>query len=173
MTFLITLLAILLPSTLVFADSNDYRLGPGDVVSIQVFGEQDLSMETRIGEKGMISYPFLGELGVLDKSPLALEKQILRGLKGPYLVDPKVNVTVVEYRKFYVNGEVESPGGYEFQPGLTVRKAISIAGGATERASSEKIYVIRENDRSQTPKQVGMGSTLRPGDILTVEESFF
>jgi polysaccharide biosynthesis/export protein VpsN len=68
---------------------------------------------------------------------------------------------------------VEKPGGYPFSPGLTVRKAISIAGGFKERASREKLSVIRDDDKAATPKRVDLSSPMFPGDILTVEESFF
>ena len=82
-------------------------------------------------------------------------------------------MTIEEYRNFFVNGMVEKPGGYPFAPGLTVRKAISIAGGFKERASREKINVIRDDDPTQTPRKVDLNAPVLPGDILTVEESFF
>ena len=64
-------------------------------------------------------------------------------------------------------------GGFQYAPGLTVRKAISIAGGFKERASKEKIFIIREDDPTQTPKKVDLNASVNPGDIITVEESFF
>ena len=82
-------------------------------------------------------------------------------------------MAIEEYRNFFVNGMVEKPGGYPFAPGLTVRKAISIAGGFKERASREKINVIRDDDPKQTPRKVDLSSAVLPGDILTIEESFF
>ena len=82
-------------------------------------------------------------------------------------------MTIVEYRNFFINGQVEKPGGYAFIPGLTVRKAVSLAGGFKERASKEKIFVIRDDDRSQTSKRVSQDDVVHPGDIITVEESFF
>ena len=85
----------------------------------------------------------------------------------------QVTVTIDEYRNFFVNGMVEKPGGYPYTPGLTVRKAISIAGGFKERASREKINIVREDDKSGTPKRVDLNTVVYPGDILTIEESFF
>jgi polysaccharide export outer membrane protein len=84
-----------------------------------------------------------------------------------------VTVSIDEYRNFYVNGMVEKPGGYPFSPGLTVRKAITIAGGFKERAARDKINVIHDDDPQQTPHKVDLNQALLPGDILTVEESFF
>jgi len=80
---------------------------------------------------------------------------------------------IEEYRNFFVNGMVEKPGGYPFSPGLTVRKAISLAGGFKERASREKLNIIRDDDPTQTPRRVNLNAAILPGDILTVEESFF
>jgi len=153
---------------------SNYRLGSGDVISIQVLGEEDLKREKiRLSDAATISYPILGEIKLFGKTVAELEAFIREGLKGRYLVNPQVTVTIIEYRSFYINGQVEKPGGYQFIPGLTVRKAISLAGGFKERASKEKIFVIRDNDRSQTSKRVGQDEVVQPGDIITVEESFF
>jgi polysaccharide export outer membrane protein len=154
--------------------ASNYRLGSGDVISIQVLGEEDLKREKiRLSDAATISYPILGEIRIAGKTQAELETLIRDGLKGRYLVNPQVTVTIVQYRDFYINGQVEKPGGYPFIPGLTVRKAVSLAGGFRERASKDKIFVIRENDRSQTPTRVGQEATVNPGDIITVEESFF
>jgi polysaccharide export outer membrane protein len=153
---------------------SNYRLGSGDVISIQVLGEEDLKREKiRLSDAATISYPILGEIKLFGKTVAELEALIREGLTGRYLVNPQVTVTINEYRSFYINGQVERPGGYPFIPGLTVRKAISLAGGFKERASKEKIFVIRDDDRSQTSKRVGQDEAVRPGDIITVEESFF
>jgi protein involved in polysaccharide export with SLBB domain len=178
--FLIVFLILFWGITQVFAgDSNaktglpDYALGTGDMVRIQVYDEDDLYLESRVSDRGTISYPFLGELKVSGLTPNQLEKIITSRLKGDYLINPKVSVDILEYRQFYVNGEVEEPGGFPFQPGITVRKAISIAGGFKERASKEKISIIHDDDPGGESKPVKLDAFIRPGDIITVEESFF
>ena len=156
------------------ASLSNYRLGSGDVISIQVLGEEDLRREKiRLSDAATISYPILGEIRLLGKTVSELETLIRTGLTGRYLVNPQVTVTIVEYRSFYINGQVEKPGGYQYIPGLTVRKAVSLAGGFRERASKEKIFVIRDNDPSKASKRVSQDETIHPGDIITVEESFF
>lgn len=159
------------PAPVVVEDSS-YQLGSGDLIRIQVYGESDLSMEARITDTGTLSYPFLGQIQVAGRTLGQLQTFIANGLKGDYLVDPKVSVTIIDYRQFYVNGEVKKPGGFSFKPGLTVRKAISLAGGLTERASSSKIYVISEKNPDQQ-KKVEMNTQIQPGDIITIEQSFF
>src|SRR5258707_15316615 len=125
------------------AQLSSYKLGSGDTISIRVLGEDDLKREKiRLSDAGTLSFPVLGEIRVKGMTVGALEDFITTGLKGRYLLDPKVTVSLEEYRNFFVNGLVEKPGGYPFSPGLTVRKAVSIAGGFKERAAKDKISVI-------------------------------
>lgn len=152
---------------------TDYRLGTGDKVSIRVYEEAELSMDVVIAGSGVINYPFLGEVKLSGRTVSELEAVLTAGLKGPYLVDPKISVTITEYRPFYIYGEVKQSGGYPYQPDLTLRKAVTIAGGFTERASKAKIQVIRERDQKQTPVLIGLDDLIYPGDTITVGESMF
>ena len=153
---------------------SNYRLGAGDVISIQVLGEEDLKRERiRLSDAATISYPILGEIRLLGKTVGELEILIRDGLRGRYLLNPQVTVTINDYRNFFINGQVMNSGGFAYIPGLTVRKAVSLAGGFKERASKEKIFIIREEDKSQTPRKVDLNASVNPGDIITVEESFF
>lgn len=149
-----------------------YRLGAGDSIRIYVLNEPSLTMDVRVSHSGTISYPFLGEIRVQGLTTHQVEDVLIEGLKGPYLTDPKINVSVAEYRKFFIGGQVRSPGGYPYEPGLTVSKAIVLAGGLTELASSD-ITIIHEDDPSHTPEAVDPHAPVRPGDVINVEESFF
>lgn len=185
LTLLLTAILLTIGSPAVFAEGQTqsglantgqgsaYQLGAGDKVQIHVFGEDDLSLEVRLSDAGTISYPFLGELKVLGMTARGLETLIIRKLKGPYLVDPKVNISIIEYRPFFIGGEVKKPGGYLYQPGLTLRKAVSLAGGFTERAANNKVYVVRENDTTKSPKSLGLDDPIYPGDSISIERSFF
>jgi protein involved in polysaccharide export with SLBB domain len=153
---------------------SNYRLGSGDVITIEVLGEDDLKRDRiRLSDAATISYPILGEIRLSGKTVSELERIIREGLRGRYLVNPQVTVTINEYRSFYINGQVQRPGGYPYVPGLTVLKAVTIAGGLRERAARDKIFVVRENDPAQQRVQIGMNDPVFPGDILTIEESFF
>jgi len=120
-----------------------YLLGEGDRISIQVFDEPDLTMESLLGASGIINYSYLGDLQVAGKTSQQVEKQITELLQDGYLVNPSVNVTVLGYRPFFINGEVRSPGSYPYQPGLTLDKAIALAGGLTDRASTRKMFILK------------------------------
>lgn len=152
---------------------SDYRLGPGDKLGIMVFNEKDLSMEVLLSDAGTFFYPFLGEIVARNKTIGELQTLLTTQLKDGYLVDPKLYVSVIEYRPFFINGEVGKPGGYPYQPGLTVRKAISLAGGLTPRASLTKIYIIHENDPTGLPRPTSLDALIVPGDIVTIDQSFF
>jgi protein involved in polysaccharide export with SLBB domain len=153
---------------------STYKLGAGDVITIRVFGEDDLSRERiRLTDTGTLFMPGMGELAVKDRTLGDVERLVTDGLKGRILVNPQVSVFVEEYRPFFINGMVERPGGYPFQADLTIRKAASLAGGFKERASLNKIYLIRANDPEQKPVKVELSTLVYPGDIVTVEESFF
>lgn len=153
---------------------SSYKLGPGDVLTIRVFGEDDLSREKiRLTDTGSLFLPGVGEIAVLGMTLGEVEKLAVERLKGRILVNPQVSVFVEEYRPFFINGMVDRPGGYPFQPGLTVRKAAALAGGFKERASLKKIFLIRANDAQQRPINVDLNTPVLPGDIVTVEESFF
>ena len=172
-TLLLTLTLLVSPASTA-QENGGYQVSPGDVIDIQVFGETSLSPQIKVSEQGTVPYPFLGELTVVGLTTAEIEQLIIDGLKGPYLVDPRVNVTVAEYRPFYINGQVKRPGSYPWEPGLTVQKALTLAGGLTERASSRKIYLLPDKARSETDRiRVQFDEPVGPGDIITVEESFF
>lgn len=153
---------------------STYKLAAGDVITIRVFGEDDLSREKiRLSDAGTIPYPVLGEVRARGLTIGEIEKSITAGLGGRYLVNPRVSITIEEYRPFYINGMVERPGGYPFQPGLTVLKASSLAGGFKERASFSKISIIREGDPASRPQKADINSPVNPGDTVFIEESFF
>jgi len=151
-------------------DSQSYRLSASDKISIRVFNEENLNLETRLGNSGVISYPLLGELNIKGLTVAEVETLITNQLKGPYLLDPKVTVTITEYRSFFVNGEVTKPGGYPYQPGLTVRKAIALAGGLSENASKEKLNIIREGNADKSPTPAMFDTDVNAGDIVIVME---
>lgn len=172
------LVIFVLLATPLFADTtltgSTYRLAPGDVIKVTVFGEPDLSVESiRLNDAGAFSYPFLGELNALQLTAAELEARLVEGLQGDFLIDPRVTVSVLEYRQFFINGEVKTAGAYSWQPGLTLRQAVAMAGGLSERASQRRMSVVRGGDTSQTPERINMDAPISPGDIITIDQGFF
>jgi len=102
-----------------------------------------------------------------------VEQLIYTGLKGDYLINPSVSVTITEYRPFFIDGEVKRPGGYPYQPGLTVNKAAALAGGYTDRASKDNVVIVREHDGATDEINVDVSDMIQPGDIITIKQRFF
>lgn len=173
--FLLLLTAIMLAflSPSYAQDLQHYKLGADDVISISVFDEPDLSLrEARVSSTGTIAMPLIGQVNVKGLSIAQAEQAIYDLYLGDYLKKPDITITIVEYRQFYVNGEVSKPGGYSYREGMTVQRAITLAGGFTERASRSKILLVRENSNGM-PTTVDLTTSVQPGDVITVEESFF
>lgn len=152
---------------------SDYILGSGDIIRVSVFGQEDLSLETRLSNSGIIRYPFLGDIRLVGRSVNEVELLIDEGLRGDYLVDPSVSVTVIEYRPFFIDGEVKEPGGYPYQPGLTVEKAAALAGGYTERASKNSVSIRRSASGAELTIEGDASEIVMPGDIVTIRQRFF
>jgi protein involved in polysaccharide export with SLBB domain len=163
--------------------ADEYRLGAGDIVTVRVYdwrmndartaADDDLRLDKiRLDSSGTISLPF-GAFTAVGKTPREVEGAIAENLRGRVLRNPRVSVTIDEYRPFYVEGQVGRPGAYPYQPGLNVRKAVTIGGGFRERAAFDKIFLVREADRTNTRYRVNLNSPVRPGDTVTVEESLF
>jgi protein involved in polysaccharide export with SLBB domain len=163
--------------TIATTDSiSSYTLNTGDQVQVTVFEEPDLSITAVLDDTGAISYPLLGEIKIRGLTARELEGKVSEGLRGRFLINPRVNVSIIEYRQFYVRGEVSSPGGYPFKPGLTVEKAVSMAGGFSTRASKSAFYIISDDsadDNDEARRKAKLNSRIRPGDIIHIEQSFF
>jgi polysaccharide export outer membrane protein len=154
---------------------QSYRVTPGDEVAVSVFGEPDLSVPSvRIGEDGRIRVPFVGDVEVVGRNVVEIEGLVAERLADGYLVDPKVSVIVTRYRQVFIDGEVRNPGSFDYQPGLTIRKLVTLAGGLTERASTRRINVMPASGASAAPaRKAGLDDLLRPGDQVTIAQSFF
>jgi len=165
------LIFLLLFSPLVLA--NNYKLGSGDKIQIIVYGEEDLTTEITIDKSGVISFPFLKDIQVVDLSVKELERVIYQGLLGDYLISPQVSVSVVQYRPFYIHGQVNRPGGYPYQENLTFDKAIAVAGGLSIRASKTNWAITRKVNGKMVIVDANVATQIMPDDIIKIEQSFF
>lgn len=155
------------------ANAFDYVLGTGDRIEISVYNEPDLTTRVKINKSGTISFPFLEDILVLGLTPKKLEKVIYDGLLGDYLVNPQVTVSIVEYRPFFIHGQVKRPGGYPFQDDLTLDKAIALAGGLAARASKTDWKITRIVNGKTMKIDANVATLIFPDDIIEIEQSFF
>lgn len=166
---------ILLLSAAPAQAQNDavYRLGSGDQLRITVFGQADLSGEFEVDSNGSIAMPLIGEITVIDKNVRETETLIIDKLKPDYLKNPQVSVEVVNYRPFYIIGEVKNPGSYAYVGGMRVVNAIAMAGGFTYRAKESKLWITRAGEETAGKKPATQETLVLPGDVIEVPERFF
>ena len=155
------------------ASDMGYRLATGDVIYVRVYGEDDLTMRLTVPSDGTVRYAFVGDFQLAGKTIDQVEKEIMARLLGDYLVNPQVSVSIAEFRDFFIQGEVARTGGIPWQPGLTVRTAITLAGGLRERASRSKWFLVPEGGGEGDRRRVTEDDPVNPGDTLIIEQSFF
>lgn len=159
--------------------ARPYRLGSGDQVRILVFGEDQLSGEYRVNDSGRIAMPLLGSVHAAGSSTSELETVVAGGLKkAGMLRDPSVAIEVMAYRPIFLLGEVNKPGQYPYQPGMTVVTAVAIAGGFTYRAVDDYTAIVRIYDAGSPKERAIEGratrqSFVQPGDVITILERRF
>ncbi|MDT7950893.1 MAG: polysaccharide biosynthesis/export family protein [Acetobacteraceae bacterium] len=151
-----------------------YRLGPGDLLRVLTFGEDQLTGEFRVDDQGNIGMPLVGSIPATGKTQQQLENDISRALvKGDFLKNPHVTVEVIAYRPIFVLGEVAKPGQYPYQPGMTFLTAVAIAGGFTYRAVESYGEVVRAKNGVAVNGRVTSNTFLAPGDVVRVLERYF
>jgi protein involved in polysaccharide export with SLBB domain len=148
-------------------------LAAGDKVRVTVYGEDRISGEYQIDPDGLISLPLAGTIRAAGLTKPALETALADKLAGKYLRNPKVTVDVVNFRPFYVLGEVQKPGEYPYRSGLNVLSAIAIAGGTTYRANGSKVYIQRFGSTDLIEFEQSPMTTVMPGDVVRVPERYF
>lgn len=158
----------------------DYKIGPQDVVRVDVWKEPDISRTIPVRPDGKISLPLLNDVQAAGLTAMQLGGAIREGLTK-YITSPQVTVTVTEInsRRVYVTGEVTRPGALALLPNMTVLQALTSAGGFTQFAKIKNIYVLRVEDGKQVRhpfnyKEVVKGQKpednipLQPGDVIVV-----
>jgi len=163
----------------VAADAS-YRIGPQDVLRIDVWKEAEISRSVPVRPDGKISLPLLNDVQAAGLTAMELANNITEGLKK-FITSPQVTVSVTEInsRRVYVTGEVTKPGAFALLPNMTVLQAVTSASGFTQFARTKKIYVLRNEGGKQVKypfnyNEVVSGKrpedniTLQPGDTIVV-----
>ncbi len=168
--------ATMAPPSFATADKNGldrtYRLGIGDKLKITVFEEQDLSGQFEINALGQVSLPLIGEVSAKGLSIANFRNKVRQRLANGYLNNPRVTVEVLNYRSFFVHGEVKNGGEFTFKVGTRLRDAVATAGGYTYRAQQDYVLVTREGQKQY---RINLPSDIPvlPGDNIRIPERFF
>ncbi|MCA1977674.1 MAG: polysaccharide export protein EpsE [Thiobacillus sp.] len=156
--------ALLLAMPAWSADS-EYRMGTGDVVRITVYGNPDLTTEARVGESGSITFPLIGQVKAAGQTPAAVEKDVASRLsKGGFIVDPNVNLNVVQYRGQQVSvlGRVNRPGKYNLERSSRVTDVLALAGGVIIDGA-DTATLVRTRDGKTEYRDIDLIALFRPG----------
>ena len=168
------------PSTMAFVPAQGttvpdsaYKLDAGDKLRVIVFGEMDLGGEYEVDGSGFVRLPLIGQLRAGGLAVNEFEDSMKAALEKGYLRDARVSVEVINYRPFYILGQVNRPGEYPYVNGMSVLNAVALAGGYTYRANESSVYIRRRGATEESLAPVDQRTRVNPGDIITVRERFF
>jgi polysaccharide export outer membrane protein len=148
---------------------GDYRIGPEDVLLIEVWDHPDLSREVPVSQNGEFTFPLIGPVRAGDRTVVEVEEEMISRLADGYLVNPQVTVTVREYRskKVHVMGEVRTPGTFPLTGTTTVVEVISSAGGTTPNAGTE-VMVIRPKEPRRKDAPISLDEA-KAGEVFPLD----
>jgi len=152
---------------------SSYKLGPADKVRVIVYGEESLSGEFVVSGAGKVSLPLIGEVLAAGLTLRQFQDEVQNALRAGYLKDPRVSAEVLNFRPYYILGEVASPGKYAYTDGLTVINAVAAAGGFTYRAKTSRVFIKRSSDQKEREYQLTGTTPVMPGDTIRVPERLF
>lgn len=136
--------------------------------------EQPLSGKFTIDNKGMITMPLIGDVGLEGCSASQAKQIIIDRYADGYLISPNISVEIESYRPIYVIGEVRAPGEFDYSPDMNILKAVALAGGFTYRANKKSIQILRKNSQGSTHQgKYSPETEIMPGDIITIKERLF
>lgn len=152
-----------------------YLLGAGDKLRITVFGETGLTGEYAITGDGNVSFPLIGNVPAAGRKIEDVQSAIDTRLAAGFIKQPRVSVEVLNYRPFFILGEITKPGQYPFSIGLTLQQAIATAGGLTYRANTHRIYLKRAVETTESLVDLSKDGNVAvlPGDTIRIAERFF
>lgn len=157
-------------------NSSTYKVGPGDILNLDVWGEREFSGLYTVHSDGKITLKLVGDLDAGNHTPDEIQASVQKAL-AKYVKNPLVTVTVQEVfsKKYYMDGLTNRPGEYQLTTPTTVFEAISKAGGLQEFANAKKIYVLRGDKRIPfnykevlKGKNLAQNILLQPGDHIVI-----
>ncbi|MDX2276039.1 MAG: SLBB domain-containing protein [Hyphomonadaceae bacterium] len=154
-------------------ESQNYVLGVGDRLRIIVFGEEALSGEFVIDSSGQVSLPLIGEVAAAGVTVRQFQLNMQAALSQGYLNDPRVSAEVMNFRPFYILGEVNRPGEYPYASNLTVLNAVATAGGFAPLANQTRVFIKHAGEDAETETPLGAGLLVRPGDTIRIAKGAF
>jgi len=146
---ILVIFVLLILSAFLLKASDDYKIGPKDLIEISVFQLPELNTQARVSQSGYITIPLLGKIKVEGLTAGELENLLAEKLSKKYLQNPQVTIFIKEYvsRRAYIIGAVNKPGPYEIIGKTSLLKIIATAGGFSEFVGGKEITIIREDKK--------------------------
>jgi protein involved in polysaccharide export with SLBB domain len=149
-------------------------LQSGDQLKVIVYGEDSLSGIYDISPAGTVTMPLVGPIAAAGHSSSAVAHALTQAYaNGHFLQEPKISVSVVSFRPFFVLGEVITPGRYPYTSGIDVLGAVATAGGFTYRASRDVVLIRHAGEQVWQEYSLGTPVSIEPGDLVRVPERYF
>lgn len=161
------------PAAFHAALNQPYQLGAGDKVRVTVFEQESLTNTYSVDPSGYIAFPLIGAVPARGRTAQQLEAELADKLRQGYLRDPDVSVEIDQYRPIFVMGEVGAAGQYAYVPGLTIQKAVAMAGGFSPRANQDSVDITRDIGGKVMTGRVVTSDPLLPGDTIYIRERLF
>jgi polysaccharide export outer membrane protein len=150
-----------------------YTLGSADRLRVTVFGHLDLSGEFEVDGEGNVAMPLIGTVPALGMTTSAFERLVAEKLSDGYILNPRVSAEVINYRPFYILGEVARPGEYPYTNGLSVQNAVAAAGGFSYRANRRVVFIKSVDSDREIAYDLNPTTRVRPGDTIRIGERIF
>jgi polysaccharide export outer membrane protein len=158
------------PATYLVEVKGPYALDTGDVVRVTVYGEPEITKSYRVDDGGAISLPLVGPVRVRGLTTQMAAAAITSALVDGYIRDPSVAVEIDTYRPFFIQGAVKTAGQFTYVYGMTVRAAISTAGGFSDTADRTRAIVYRRQGNEMVKGVVKLDFPIYPGDTVVIGE---
>lgn len=154
--------------------ADGYVLGINDRLRILVFGEESLSGEFAVDSTGRVAMPFIGEVQAAGLTRSQFEDQLEKRMREEQiLLDPRVSIDLINFRPFYILGEVTRPGEYPSSSNLNVFNAVATAGGFTTLANQTRVMIKRAGQTTEQEFSLLSPVTVNPGDTIRVLKGAF
>jgi polysaccharide export outer membrane protein len=158
------------PATYFVETKGPYALDTGDVVRVTVYGEAELTKSYRVDDNGSLALPLVGAIKVRGKTTQMAAAAITAALAAGYIREPSVAVEIETYRPFFIQGAVKNGGQFPYVYGMTVRAAISTAGGFSDTADRGKAILYRRQGEEMVKGGVNLDFPVAPGDTIVISE---
>ena len=147
-----------------------YTLGGGDAIRVKVYGDDTVTGSYKVDDAGTVSLPLVGQIPVAGKTTAQTAASIAAALANGFVRNPDVAVEIESYRPFFIQGAIKLGGQFPYVSGMTVRAAVSTAGGYSDTANRQRATIYRKVGQQMQKSVVDLDCPIYPGDTIVIAE---